>query len=103
MGWPGIQLDSESEVKFPRRCLMHEFLLAHVDATTMLICRGIHEGTGLRPDGRRINSGGLGLPTGVLHACGFDPDAPDEPGPSSLFAALPNPFGAGHDADSRWT
>ena len=25
MGWPGIQLDSESEVKFPRRCLMHEF------------------------------------------------------------------------------
>jgi hypothetical protein len=89
---------ADTEVVLPT-----EIVLAHVDATTMLICRGIHEGTGLRPDGKRINSGGLGLPAGVLHACGFDPDAPDEPEPSSLFAALPNPFGAGHDADSRWT
>ena len=79
-----------------------EIILAHVDQKSMLICRAIHEGTGLRADGKRINSGGVCLPMGVLIACGFDPDAADEPDATSIFTSLSNPFGS-RDPDAQWT
>ena len=83
-----------------------EVVLGFVDPRTFLYVRGVRLGTGLRADGREITSGGAGLPAGVLHACGCDPD--EEPGtggdsPVGMFQRLSQRF-SGADGDaSGWT
>lgn len=83
-----------------------EIVLAAVDPRTFRIRRCVHEGTGLRGDGLKITSGGVGLPTGILVACGFDPDAPEAPtlaaAAATVLSTMASPF---KDAaqDARWT
>lgn len=87
-----------------------EIVRASVDPVDNSIVRCVHEGTCLRGDGRKINSGGVGLPKGMLLACGFDPDAAEvtdtfADAAARVFRGLPSPFkspSSGDGAD-RWT
>ena len=92
---------AKDHVACPAQVLPTEIILAHLDPKTLLYCKGTHEGTGLRSDGLQINSRGMGLPSGILHACGFNPDEPEE---STLCEATSNYFGFSSGSnDTKWT